>query len=216
MRVYIYIYIYTYIYLGVHIYIYTLFVCIKCYCTYNAVMWYGSSSKKDVNVYRTQPFLANVNDVLVWRRWRLLWRGPNNTGCRTRLTGPRFNVFSRVSGSWQWSRGSTCNDMRTACYYITLARSNIETPDLSLVSLLEMPVLSRFLCWELVSQFHQTLYLGSKLDPYGILRFVRSFLLALFLSRFVSSLFLVTTRGGASCLRRNCRSRTERNLIGTF
>lgn len=67
MRVYIYIYIYTYIYLGVHIYIYVYIyaVYIKCYCTYNAVMWYGSSSKKDVNVYRTQPFLANVNDVLV-------------------------------------------------------------------------------------------------------------------------------------------------------
>lgn len=31
--------------------------------------------------------------------------------------------------------------MRTACYYITLARSTIETPGLSLGSLLEMPVL---------------------------------------------------------------------------
>lgn len=57
--------------------------------------------------------------------------------------GDRFltiNVFSRASGSWRWSLDSTCSDMRTACYYITLVHSTIETLDRILGSTLEMPV----------------------------------------------------------------------------
>lgn len=84
------------------------------------------------------------------RKWRvrraLFFCDAAKSTCRdTGISG--FNVFLPVSGNWQWSLGSTCKDMRTACYGTTLVHSGIENLRCLLGSLLKMPVSLKLLVY---------------------------------------------------------------------